>query len=168
MKYTMFIFQKQLQFIHIHNIQYIILLFTNSNFSPKNCFNLISPFLIFTDSLFIFPFLRIFLSVIMKINFHITQQNHRIILKFYDFSFVTPASIINEVLILSEYSALPDRIESVGALVNNILLSLVSVSSSTYFTVSNNETLLLYLSYFVSMVEFFSLFLKMVCNSFLR
>ena len=63
-------------------------------------------------------------------------------------------------LISYKYSTLPDRNKAVGSLVNKTLFSLVNFLSSTSFTVSNIETLLPYLLHFVSIVEFFSLFLN--------
>ena len=65
------IFQNNIQFLHFHTGQYLIVFLKNSNISTRNFLNQTAPFLTFTDFLFIFLFIHIFLSqFIMKITFH--------------------------------------------------------------------------------------------------
>ena len=71
-------------------------------------------------------------------------------------------------LCLSEVFTITDGDEAVGSLYNEILFSLITLSSSTLLEVSSIETLLPKLSNLVSMLEFFIFFFILVCNSFFR
>ena len=67
------IFQKHLQPLHINTGRYPTIFFERTvSFLPATVFNKISPFLTFTECLFIFPFLHIFFyRLIVKISFFI-------------------------------------------------------------------------------------------------
>ena len=140
----------------------IIFFFWNGCNVPTNhCFNESAQFFTFTDRFFIFMFIKNlkFASILVS---SFTKFSRGLSWKICFASFnrytessfqcsifllfcVTYNSIISELFISHIYSTLSYCSEAMLSLVNDVIFSFITVSSSTYFTVSYIETLLPYL-----------------------